>query len=196
MIGGSLLALATPMAHAQTSMQTVAPAEVEGDGRYLVTFALNQATLTGQDRQVITQAVENYRTSGEGQVTVTGYTDTSGPAAYNLDLSRQRAEMVANELIAEGIPANQVVAVGRGEEDLLVPTPDGVREPRNRRVEIVVPQRAPAPAPVAAAPVTPEPAPAEPEREEPRTSVLTIGPLYGHNFGENNDGGENDLVGG
>jgi hypothetical protein len=104
--------------------------------------------------------------------------------------------MVANELIAEGIPANQVVAVGHGEEDLLVPTPDGVREPRNRRVEIVVPQRAPAPAPVAAAPVTPEPAPAEPEREEPRTSVLTIGPLYGHNFGENNDGGENDLVGG
>jgi hypothetical protein len=75
--------------------------------------------------------------------------------------------MVANELIAEGIPANQVVAVGRGEEDLLVPTPDGVREPRNRRVEIVVPQRAPAPAPVAAAPVTPEPAPANQKGRSP-----------------------------
>jgi hypothetical protein len=102
---------------------------------------------------------------------------------------------VANELIREGVPATDIVTVGRGEENLLVPTADGVREPRNRRVEIVVPQPAPAPAPVAAAPIPePEPEPA-PEPEE-RVNVLTIGPLYGHNFGENNDGGENDMIGG
>lgn len=190
-IGVSILALTAPIAHAQTGQ--IAPAEVEGGGRYLVTFGLDQTTLTEQDRRVIAQAAEDYRRTGSARITVTGYTDTSGSATYNLELSQHRAEVVADELQREGVPATSIVTVGRGEENLLVPTADGVIEPRNRRVEIVV-QEPPAPAPVAAAPVTPAPEP-EPEPER-RTSVLTLGPIYGHNFGETNDGSENDLVGG
>jgi hypothetical protein len=193
-IGASLLALTAPGALAQTGEQ-VAPAEVQGGGNYLVTFGLDQTTLTEQDRRVIAQAADDYRRTGSAQVTVTGYTDTSGSATYNLGLSQRRAEIVADALEREGVPATSIVTVGRGEEDLLVQTADGVSEPRNRRVEIVVLQP-PAPPPVAAAPVAPAPVP-EPEPEpERRTSVLTLGPIYGHNFGETNDGGENDLVGG
>jgi hypothetical protein len=192
-IGVSLLALTAPITHAQTSGQ-VAPAQVQGGGHYLVTFGLDQTTLTDQDRRVIAQAAEDYRRTGSARITVTGYTDTSGSATYNLELSQHRAEVVADELEREGVPATSIVTVGRGEENLLVPTADGVSEPRNRRVEIVV-QQPPPPAPVAAAPVTPAPTP-EPEPEPERTSVLTLGPIYGHNFGETNDGGENDLVGG
>jgi OmpA family len=194
-IGVSLLALMAPVAHAQVGGQEVAPPEVQGGGRYMVTFALDGVTLSPEDRQVIAQAAADYRAGGAPQVTVTGYTDTSGPAEYNLVLSQQRAETVADALVEEGVPATDIVTIGRGEEDLLVPTADGVREPRNRRVEIVVPQQ-PAP-PVVAAPA-PAPAPAEPEpMEEPeRENIFTIGPIYGHNFGETNDGGENDLVGG
>jgi hypothetical protein len=191
-IGASLLALTAPGALAQTGEQ-VAPAEVQGGGNYLVTFGLDQTTLTEQDRRVIAQAADDYRRTGSAQVTVTGYTDTSGSATYNLGLSQRRAEIVADALEREGVPATSIVTVGRGEEDLLVQTADGVSEPRNRRVEIVVLQP-PAPPPVAAAPVAPAPVP-EPEPER-RTSVLTLGPIYGHNFGETNDGGENDLVGG
>jgi hypothetical protein len=190
-IGLSLFILTVPVAHAQTSPEGVAPAEVEGGGRYLVTFALDAVTLTPEDRQVIAQAAEDYRAGGAPQVTVTGYTDTSGPAEYNLVLSQQRAETVADALVQEGVPATDIVTIGRGEEDLLVPTADGVREPRNRRVEIVVPQAPPA-APVVAAPA-PEP---EPMEEPERDNFFTIGPIYGHNFGETDDGGENDLVGG
>jgi hypothetical protein len=192
-IGASLLALMAPVAHAQTSGQ-VAPPTVEGGGRYLVTFGLDQTTLTDEDRRVIAQAAEDFRRTGSARVTVTGYTDTAGAATYNLELSQRRAEIVAEELEREGVPATSIVTVGRGEENLLVATADGVSEPRNRRVEIVV-QEPPAPAPVAAAPIAP--AAPEPEPEpEPRTSVLTLGPIYGHNFGETNDGNENDLVGG
>jgi hypothetical protein len=181
-----------PAAHAQTASQTMASPEVEGEGKYLVTFGLDQITLTEADRRVIAQAAEDYRRTGTARVSVTGYTDTSGPAAYNLELSQERAEIVANELMREGVPATDIVTVGRGEENLLVPTADGVREPRNRRVEIVVPQPPP-PAPVAqVAPVEPE---AGPPEEEPGPFAFTIGPLYGHNFGETDDGGENDLVG-
>jgi hypothetical protein len=75
-----------------------------------------------------------------------------------------------------------------------VPTADGVREPRNRRVDILVPQP-PSPAVVATpAPAAPEPM-AGPEEEEPRRFLFALGPRYGHNFGETDDGGENDLVG-
>jgi hypothetical protein len=192
LIGASILAVTAPLAHAQTGGQ-VAPAEVQGGGHYLVTFGLDQTTLTQEDRRVITQAADDYRRTGSARITVTGYTDTSGSANYNLGLSQRRAEIVAEQLEAEGVPATSIVTVGRGEENLLVPTADGVNEPRNRRVEIVV-QEPPAPAPVVAAPA-PAPAP-EPEPEPERTSVLTLGPIYGHNFGETNDGGENDLVGG
>lgn len=194
-VGASLLALTAPMAHAQTTGQVAQP-EVEGGGHYLVTFGLDQTTLTEQDRRVIAQAAEDYRQTGSARITVTGYTDTSGSATYNLELSQRRAEVVADELVREGVPATSMVTIGRGEEDLLVATADGVREPRNRRVEIVV-QEPPAPTPVATAPATPEPAAGpEEEPEEERANVFTIGPIYGHNFGETNDGAENDLLGG
>jgi outer membrane protein OmpA-like peptidoglycan-associated protein len=192
LIGVSSLALPVPAAQAQSGAEAIAQPGMESPGRYLVTFGLDQATLTEQDRQVIAQAAEDYRQGGAPQITVTGYTDTSGSAAHNLELSQQRAEVVAEELVREGVPATDIVTIGRGEEDLLVPTADGVPEARNRRVEIVVPQQAPAP--VVAAPA-PAPAPME-EPEQERRNLFTIGPIYGHNFGETNDGAENDLVGG
>ena len=195
LVGASLLVLTMPVAHAQSGgAEAIAQPGTESPGRYLVTFGLDQATLTEQDRRVIAQAAEDYRQGGTPQVNVAGYTDTSGSAAHNLELSQRRAEVVANELVREGVPATDIVTLGRGEGDLLVPTADGVREPRNRRVEIVVPQPPPAPAP---APVIAAPAPAPMEKpEEERHNLFTIGPIYGHNFGETNDGGENDLVGG
>jgi OmpA family len=188
LIGVWMLVLTLPIAYAQTGSQGVAQPEVEAPGRYLVFFALDQATLTEADRRMISQAVDEYRRTGAARIVATGHTDTSGSASYNLELSLRRAEVVANELVRQGVPATDITTVGQGEEDLLVPTADGVREPRNRRVQIVVWQ--PPPAPVAeAAPVEVEPA------EEPGPFAFTIGPMYGHNFGETDDGGENDLAG-
>jgi hypothetical protein len=157
LIGVWLLILTVPVAYAQTGSEGVAQPEVVAPGGYLVFFALDRATLTEADRQIISQAVEEYRQTGAARITATGHTDTSGSAAYNLELSLRRAEVVANELVRQGVPVTEITTVGQGEEDLLVPTPDEVREPRNRRVWIVVAQPLP-PAPVAeAAPVEVEP---------------------------------------
>jgi OmpA family len=87
--------------------------------------------LTEENRQVVAQAAEYYRRGGTPQITVTGYTDTSGSAAHNLELSQRRAEVVADALVRDGVPATDIVTIGRGEEDLRVPTADGVREARN-----------------------------------------------------------------
>jgi hypothetical protein len=180
LIAGFLLsALLAPIAYAQTE-----------PGHFVVFFPTDEATLSPEAVQMVDEAAAEYLQTGIAQIKVTGHTDTVGSAAYNLALSERRAARVADELIRRGVPATDIVTVGRGEEDLLVPTADGVAEPRNRRVEIVVPQPPP-PAPVAeVAPVEPGAGP-----EEPGPFAFTIGPLYGHTFGETADGGENDLAG-
>ncbi len=71
-------------------------------------------------------------------VIVIGHTDSVGSDAANDVLSRQRAEVVRAAFIARGLSADKVVTIGRGKRDLAVPTGDGVAEPRNRRVEILV----------------------------------------------------------
>jgi hypothetical protein len=71
-------------------------------------------------------------------VTCTGHTDTAGHASYNMALSLRRANAVKNGLVANGVPATSIAVIGKGETSLLVQTPDNVREPQNRRVEIVI----------------------------------------------------------
>ena len=71
-------------------------------------------------------------------VLVVGHTDTVGSDQFNDALALKRAEAIRRALIERGVAPADVVAVGRGKRELLVQTPDGVAEPRNRRVEIVV----------------------------------------------------------
>jgi outer membrane protein OmpA-like peptidoglycan-associated protein len=71
-------------------------------------------------------------------VVVIGHTDTVGSDRTNDALALQRAETVRAELIRRGVAPANITAIGRGKRELLVPTADGVAEPRNRRVEILV----------------------------------------------------------
>lgn len=72
------------------------------------------------------------------EVQVTGYTDTLGSAVDNDRLSERRAKDVMAVLAEQGIDPNLMSAVGRGERELRVPTPDGVSEPANRRVVVII----------------------------------------------------------
>jgi OmpA family len=191
MLSVAVLALMAPAAYAQ-STNAAAPPQVEGPGQYMVFFPWNQATLSEEDRQIVDQAAAEYRQTGSTRITITGHTDTSGSAAYNLRLSERRAQAVADELIRLGVPAADIATVGRGEEDLLVPTADGVREARNRRavIEFPVPPPAPPPAPAPMAEAVPPPEPPPPPRY-----AIGLGALYGHNFGETDDDTENELAG-
>jgi OmpA-OmpF porin, OOP family len=72
------------------------------------------------------------------EVQVTGHTDTVGRGKDNDALSTERAQAIRDMLIGQGLKSDFIRAVGRGERELLVPTPDNFREPRNRRVEVIV----------------------------------------------------------
>jgi OOP family OmpA-OmpF porin len=107
---------------------------------YLVFFDWNKATLTPEARKIIADSVAQAKAINAKQVKVVGHTDTSGSAAYNLRLSVRRAEAVKAEMVRLGVPAAAITVEGRGQEDLLVPTADGVREPQNRRAAISFPK--------------------------------------------------------
>jgi outer membrane protein OmpA-like peptidoglycan-associated protein len=73
---------------------------------------------------------------GTGTIEVIGYTDTAGSAEFNEELSKRRAEAVAEELAAQGVPREFINVQWRGEDQLPVETGDDVHEPQNRRVSI------------------------------------------------------------
>jgi len=114
-------------------VQAVAPVPKS----YLVFFDFNKSDLTAQATQIVDQAASNAGPAKVTRLTVTGHTDTVGSDAYNMRLSRRRAESVAARLEKDGIPASEIEIVAKGKRDLLVPTADGVKEPQNRRVQIV-----------------------------------------------------------
>jgi outer membrane protein OmpA-like peptidoglycan-associated protein len=107
---------------------------------FLVFFDFDKSTLTPRAMDIVKQAADVAKSGQNAKLTCTGHTDTTGPAAYNMALSLRRANTVKNALVKEGVAADSIAVVGRGKTDLLVPTKDQVREPQNRRVEIVIKQ--------------------------------------------------------
>jgi outer membrane protein OmpA-like peptidoglycan-associated protein len=105
---------------------------------YLVFFDFNRADLTGRAREIIGEAAQNSRRVGPTRVEVAGHADRSGSPQYNQRLSQRRAEAVASELVSRGVNRSDIGVTAFGESRPLVPTADGVREPQNRRVEIVL----------------------------------------------------------
>ena len=119
----------------------VAPAAAPPPQRkvFLVFFDWDRSTITPEGLAIIQQAAEAFKAGAPVKIMVTGYTDRSGSPGYNQRLSERRASNVAVALERLGVPRDQMALTGRGENDNRVPTADGVREPQNRRVEIVFP---------------------------------------------------------
>ena len=105
---------------------------------FMVFFDWDRSNLSAQALNTIKQAADAYKTKGSARITATGHTDKSGPDAYNMALSLRRANAVKDALVRDGVPATAISVIGKGETQPLVQTADGVREPQNRRVEIVI----------------------------------------------------------
>jgi len=105
---------------------------------YLVFFDFDSSNLTPEAKQIVNSAATDALQGKASQINVTGHTDRSGSDKYNQALSVRRGEAVRRELVSDGVADNAIIVRGVGESDPLVPTADGVREPQNRRVEIVL----------------------------------------------------------
>jgi outer membrane protein OmpA-like peptidoglycan-associated protein len=105
---------------------------------FLVYFLEGTDEFTAESRAELDNILAELRGRNAPDVVVIGHTDRVGNDQFNDKLSLQRAERVRGELVKLGIPGSRIQVAGRGERELLVPTPDDVAEARNRRVEINV----------------------------------------------------------
>ena len=115
-----------------------APIVAQTARTYLVFFDWDRADLTDRARQIIGEAAKAAPQAQVTRIEVSGNTDTTGTARYNQGLSVRRAQNVAAELVRDGVPRAAITTQGFGFSRLLVATGPNVREPQNRRVEIIL----------------------------------------------------------
>ena len=101
-------------------------------------FVEGSDDLTEDSKRTLEQMFADLDRRAVRDVVIVGHTDAVGTDQYNDALAKKRAQTVGALLMARGVAQADIVAIGRGKRELLVRTPDGVAEPRNRRVEIVV----------------------------------------------------------
>lgn len=136
--GGEPVRETLPQAEARADYSAALMALPELPKAFLVYFNEGTDELTPESRVEFEKILAELREREAPDIVVIGHTDRLATDAYNDRLSLQRAERVREELIKLGIPEGRIHAAGRGEREPLVPTLDGVAEPRNRRVEINV----------------------------------------------------------
>lgn len=105
---------------------------------YVLYFVMGLDELTDDSKAELKRLLAEMRSRPQADVLVIGHTDRVGGDASNDALSLQRAERVKAELLSLGIAESRLRLAGRGEREPIVPTADGVEEPRNRRVEVNV----------------------------------------------------------
>ena len=103
-----------------------------------VFFEFDSAVPPADASQTLNFIANNMRPCGWAGLTVTGHADRAGSDEYNDGLSIRRANAIAGMLTGAGVSGSALTVSGRGEREPRVPTPDGVRNPQNRRVEIMV----------------------------------------------------------
>lgn len=103
---------------------------------YLLYFVQGTTDITPESEPTLEALRAAITASSEVQIT--GHTDTTGASELNDNLSRERASEIRAALVKRGLPVENAKVTGRGERELRVPTADGVDEPGNRRVEVIL----------------------------------------------------------
>jgi len=93
---------------------------------------------SAETRNTINRILDIGQYCNVDNIRVVGHTDTSGSAAYNLNLSKRRAKDARDELVRQGIAGERITSEGKGETENFVPTGDGVKEQLNRRTEVLI----------------------------------------------------------
>lgn len=101
-----------------------------------IEFEFNKATLTGDSKPVLDVAVQQLSSCPDIDITISGYTDSIGSEAYNMGLSRRRAESTRQYLVESGIPAGRLNTRGFGESQPIASNDTEAGRAQNRRVEL------------------------------------------------------------
>ena len=111
-------------------------AEPRAPAGFEIYFASGEAEPTPESRRRLEEVIAAISGWPAAEVRLSGHSDRSGSEARNDALSRRRAETIRDVLVVAGVRVDLVEISWHGEALNAVPTADGVREPRNRRVAI------------------------------------------------------------
>ncbi|MFO1413929.1 MAG: OmpA family protein [Burkholderiales bacterium] len=153
--GESAVVLDKPYAAAEVKAQGVSPAQSSAQDvaarfeaalaaqpkrpeTFVFYFVEGKDEFTDESKANVARVLAEIARRPVPDVLVVGHTDAVGTDQVNDALGMRRAETVRAGLVAAGVPASDIQAISRGKRAPAVPTPDGVAEPRNRRVEIIV----------------------------------------------------------
>lgn len=103
---------------------------------YTILFDFDKSVVRPDEVETLNRVMREIDKYDPRQITVTGYTDSSGQADYNQDLSRRREQAVSRALLERGIANQTLERNARGEYDQAVKTADDTRNQENRRVVI------------------------------------------------------------
>jgi OmpA-OmpF porin, OOP family len=106
--------------------------------KYNIYFGFDESHVTPEGSQTIDTIAAAVRADPALKILLVGKADRAGTPPYNMTLSERRADTVRKALIGAGVPADRIVARWTGENDPVVPTPDGVRDGRNRVVQVTI----------------------------------------------------------
>jgi outer membrane protein OmpA-like peptidoglycan-associated protein len=110
----------------------------EEPARFVLLFPSDSTRLSDASRATLPQIVETAKRRVVAEVMLIGHADRSGPAKYNDRLALARARAIQQELVKHGLPKDRIEIIALGEKKPVVPTKDGIREPKNRRVDVTV----------------------------------------------------------
>jgi outer membrane protein OmpA-like peptidoglycan-associated protein len=106
--------------------------------KFILYFHSGTADLVPESRATFAAVVAAVKRRGAISVSISGHTDASGSLQLNEKLAYDRAQAVSKLLVQQGVNGERLTVSSHGKGNQLVPTADGVAEPRNRRVEVVV----------------------------------------------------------
>ncbi len=135
---GSITPLEQNAESVKVNYGNVLAAQPDRPVSYMLYFISGTDELTSESKVMLQQVKAELKARAAPEITAIGHTDTVGKDADNDTLSKERATTMKNVLVAYGVSGEHFTVAGRGERELLVLTPDGVDEPKNRRVEIYV----------------------------------------------------------
>lgn len=110
----------------------------EAQLEFVLYFELGGDQLTSESEALLPGLLQAVQDRQSTDVSIIGHTDTTGSPQLNYELALRRAESVATILRQRGLDPSFISVESHGQSNLLVPTADGVAEPRNRRVEVTV----------------------------------------------------------
>lgn len=105
---------------------------------YILYFQSGLTELDPRSRDNFAAATAAAKGTSNADISVVGHADATGSDAYNSALSLKRAETIRDALVAAGIPQDIIEIDYYGANNPLIPTPRGIPESRNRRVEVTI----------------------------------------------------------